>query len=109
MWVGGRSMRSLRRAIALGDGWVPFGLSHDEIAAMFSRVDKPERFEMVLATGAPLDPTADPAGSRAAVEQTRDAGATVATATIAARDAEHYCDQLAALASLARDAGVQIA
>ena len=108
MWVGGRSMRSLRRAIALGDGWVPFGLSRDEIAAMFSRVEKPERFEVVLSTGAPLDPIAHPSGSRAALEQTRDAGATVATANIAARDADHYCNQLAELATLARDAGVNL-
>lgn len=109
MWVGGRSMRSLRRAAALGDGWVPFGLSHDEIGAMLSRVETPDRFEVVLSTGAPLNPTADPSGSRAAVEQTRDAGATVATAGIAARDADHYCDQLAALAALAREAGVDLA
>ena len=26
MWVGGRTARSLRRAVELGDGWVPFGL-----------------------------------------------------------------------------------
>ncbi len=109
MWVGGRSMRSLRRAVALGDGWVPFGLSHEEIGAMLSRVETPDRFEVVLSTGAPLDPTADPAGARAAVEQTRAAGATVATAGIAARDADHYCEQLAALAALAREAGVDLA
>lgn len=108
MWVGGRSMRSLRRAVTLGDGWVPFGLSHGEIAAMFSRVTTPERFEVVLPTGAPLDPTTDPSGSRAAMEQTRDAGATVATASIAAHNADHYCDQLAALAALAREAGVEL-
>ena len=109
MWVGGRSMRSLRRAVSLGDGWVPFGLGHDEIATMLSRVPIPERFEVVLSTGAPLDPMADPSGSRAAVEQTREAGATVATASIAARDADHYCDQLAALAALARESGVDLA
>ena len=26
MWVGGRTYRSLRRAVELGDGWAPFGL-----------------------------------------------------------------------------------
>src|SRR5699024_1421530 len=34
MWVGGRSLRSLRRAVALGDGWVPFGLTPDRLEAM---------------------------------------------------------------------------
>ena len=32
IWVGGRTARSLRRALALGDGWIPFGLSHDAVA-----------------------------------------------------------------------------
>lgn len=27
IWVGGRTMRSLRRAVRHGDGWMPFGLS----------------------------------------------------------------------------------
>ena len=27
IWIGGRTSRSLRRAVELGDGWVPFGLS----------------------------------------------------------------------------------
>ena len=26
IWVGGRTLRSLRRAVALGDGWCPFGV-----------------------------------------------------------------------------------
>lgn len=109
MWVGGRSMRSLRRAVALGDGWVPFGLGHAEITMMLSRVARPEQFEVVLSTGAPLDPTADPYGARSAMEQTRKAGATVATATVTARSADHYCEQLAALAALARECGVDLA
>ena len=32
--VGGRTARSLRRAVELGDGWAPFGLRTDDIAAM---------------------------------------------------------------------------
>ena len=27
LWVGGRTFRSLRRAVALGDGWSPFAVS----------------------------------------------------------------------------------
>ncbi len=41
MWVGGRSRRSLRRAVTLGDGWVPFGLGHDEIAGLLARIGEP--------------------------------------------------------------------
>src|SRR3989442_551373 len=31
IWIGGRTARSLRRAIELADGWVPFGLSPEQI------------------------------------------------------------------------------
>ena len=31
LWVGGRTMRSLRRAVELGDGWAPFGLRTAEL------------------------------------------------------------------------------
>ncbi len=34
MWVGGRSFRSLRRAVELGDGWAPFGLRTSELETM---------------------------------------------------------------------------
>ena len=37
IWVGGRTARSLRRAVELADGWCPFGLGPDEIAAMLDR------------------------------------------------------------------------
>src|SRR5581483_3356271 len=37
IWIGGRTPRSLRRAVELGDAWVPFLLTHEEIAAMVSR------------------------------------------------------------------------
>ena len=108
MWVGGRSRRSLRRAVTLGDGWVPFGLGHDEIAGLLARVEMPDRFEVVLSTGTPLDPTADPDQSRTALERTREVGGTVATASIAARSADHFCDQLSALAELALEVGVEL-
>src|SRR5687768_15050627 len=34
MWVGGWTPRSLRRAVELGDGWVPFGLKPEDVASM---------------------------------------------------------------------------
>ena len=33
LWIGGRTGRSLRRAVELGDGWCPFGLRADDIAS----------------------------------------------------------------------------
>jgi alkanesulfonate monooxygenase SsuD/methylene tetrahydromethanopterin reductase-like flavin-dependent oxidoreductase (luciferase family) len=37
LWVGGRTARSLRRAVALGDGWAPFGLRTAELGEMLAR------------------------------------------------------------------------
>src|SRR4029453_13870248 len=33
IWLGGRTARSLRRALELGDGWDPFGLELEQLAA----------------------------------------------------------------------------
>ncbi|WFR73222.1 TIGR03619 family F420-dependent LLM class oxidoreductase [Prescottella defluvii] len=104
LWVGGRTMRSLRRAVDHGDGWVPFGLSIDELASMLGKVDAPAGFEVVLGAGAPLDPAGDRDRTARALERRRDAGATIASATVGATSATHYCDQLAAL----RDLGVEL-
>lgn len=100
-WVGGRSARSLRRAVDLGDGWVPFGLRPEEMGEMLRSVDLPDGFEAVLGPGRPLDPAGDPDRAVRALTRLRDAGATVVTATLAAESAEHYCEQLDALKSLA--------
>ena len=37
--VGGRALRSLRRAARLGDGWMPFGLRTAQIPDILARVD----------------------------------------------------------------------
>lgn len=101
IWVGGRTLRSLRRAVRLADGWMPFGLKASEIAAMLSRVEKPAGFEVVLPTGRAIDPIADPAGAANRLMRLRDAGATAVTCTVAAESASHYCEQLAALRAIA--------
>lgn len=99
IWVGGRTLRSLRRAVNLADGWIPFGLSATELQTMLSRVDIPVGFETVLPAG-PLDPIADPDRTRQRLVTLRDVGATAVTATVSAGSVDHYCDQLAALRDL---------
>lgn len=37
LWIGGRSERSLRRAIAFADGWDPFGLGLEELRVLLER------------------------------------------------------------------------
>jgi probable F420-dependent oxidoreductase len=100
LWVGGRTARSLRRAVELGDGWVPFGLRRSELAAMLQGAEPPPGFEVVLGAGRPLDPQADPDGARGGLERSREAGATIVNVTIAATSSKHYVEQLEALADL---------
>ncbi|MGW2664246.1 TIGR03619 family F420-dependent LLM class oxidoreductase [Nocardia tengchongensis] len=100
IWVGGRTRRSLRRAVTLGTGWVPFGLKADQISELLATVTVPEGFDIVLSPGAPLDPQGDEADSLRRLAALRDAGATHLTCTVRANDAGHYCEQLAALREL---------
>ena len=101
IWVGGQSMQSLRRAMRLADGWMPFGLPADRIAGMLADADTPTGFEIVLGTGRSLNPRDDPNGTRSRLAQLSTAGATVINCTVAAQSAQHYCDQLHALKDIA--------
>lgn len=95
LWVGGRSAGSLRRAVELADGWMPFGLAPGEVCEMLGGIDLPAGFEVLLS--ATVDPETDPVGSRARLQTLRDAGATAITCAVRADSAGHYCDQLARL------------
>jgi probable F420-dependent oxidoreductase len=100
MWVGGRTRRSLRRAVELGEGWMPFALAPDALRTMLDSVSIPTGFEVVLSTARALDPLGDPDGVRRALDALRDAGATSATCTVASRSAQDYCEQLVRLQEL---------
>ncbi|WP_305095383.1 TIGR03619 family F420-dependent LLM class oxidoreductase [Prescottella sp. R16] len=104
LWIGGRTLRSLRRAVAHGDGWVPFGLRLEDLQTMLGKVDVPDGLEVVLSAGGPLDPLGDRDRTLRALERRRDAGATVASASISATGPSHYREQLEAL----RDLGVEL-
>lgn len=100
IWVGGHTRRSLRRAIQLGDGWTPFGLSAATLTEYLGAVDLPEGFAVALSTP-PLDPIGSPQQTLDRLGRLVDLGATEVTASIAAHSAAHYQDQLRALAELA--------
>jgi len=101
IWVGGRTLRSLRRSVRLADGWMPFGLTDGRIAEMLAGVDLPADFEVVLPTARAVDPLGDPAGSRRRLRRLRSLGATAVTCAVAAESADQHCRQLAALRNLA--------
>jgi len=103
IWIGGRTRRSLRRAVELGDGWAPFGLSNDEIADALEHARHTDAWNersTPLDVGlqpAALDPSSDPAGARAAVDAARDAGATTLNLRFVHHSVDHYCEQLEAM------------
>ena len=98
-WVGGRSRRSLRRALELGDGWAPFGLKRTELAEWLDEVDRPEGFEVVAQPSAIVDPGAEPERTDELLGQWAEAGATVVDLHLVHHSLEHYLEQLHALAS----------
>lgn len=112
IWVGGRTGRSLRRAVRLADGWAPFGLGSDELAALLRRAaqtpewarrDRP--LEVVVQNRRPWDPTGEPEPVVGALRRARALGATHAAVRLVHHSATHYVEQLEALQGLAgRDA-----
>ncbi|MFJ6435551.1 TIGR03619 family F420-dependent LLM class oxidoreductase [Streptomyces sp. NPDC091416] len=101
LWIGGRTPRSLRRAVAFGDGWVPFGLPLERLGEMVRAASLPDGFEVVLSAGRPLDPSGDPDGAAEALRKVSEAGATLAGVSLTAGSASHYAEQLEALAAIA--------
>lgn len=101
--IGGHTARSLRRAVDLGDGWVPFGLSLDDLRTMLSARDLPDGFEVVLSPGRIVDPIGDTEGTKRRLARIHAAGATLVTTAVQATSVDHYCHQLEALAGLARE------
>jgi probable F420-dependent oxidoreductase len=116
IWVGGRTRRSLRRALELGDGWIPFGLAHDELKAMLGaapvaaeiarRADRAEGagpFELILAPEPALDPVGHPGAASATLEAYAELGATGLSLRFRHRSRDHYMEQLAAMAQVTAD------
>jgi probable F420-dependent oxidoreductase len=97
IWVGGRTLRSLRRAITLADGWTPFGIQPEQAQEWLARVDVPPGFEVVLGTETLLDPIDEPESVAAALRGLVAAGATIAAARLLHHSLAHYLEQLEAL------------
>lgn len=98
--IGGRTPRSLRRAVELGDGWVPFGLGVDQLTQMLSTRELPADFEVALSTSRMLDPDREPGACLDRLHRLQAAGATLLSTSLQAESAAHYCEQLEALARL---------
>jgi probable F420-dependent oxidoreductase len=106
-WIGGRTARSLRRAVELGDGWCPFWLNADKAAAFLARAAETEAWaardrplEVVLQTNRPIDPAGHPEEAAAVARQLEAAGATILSLRFVHHSVEHYVEQLEAMAEL---------
>jgi hypothetical protein len=97
LWIGGRTLRSLRRAASLADGWAPFGLTCEQAAGMLDRVEHSADFEVVLSPAKALDPSAEPAATVDELGRWVDAGATVVNPRVVHHSLDHYLEQLEAL------------
>lgn len=100
IWVGGRTLRSLRRAVTLADGWCPFGVSLDDVARWLEKMAPPTGFEVVLPPERPVDPLKAPAETVDTLGAVSACGATIFAARFVHHSLAHYLEQLAALAQL---------
>src|SRR5262249_33716456 len=103
IWLGGRTARSLRRALVFGDGWDPFGLELEQLEAMLARARtrrewqaRERPFDLVLPIDRLYDPveTADRAALAERCERYRLLGATILNLRLRHRSLEHYLEQL---------------
>jgi probable F420-dependent oxidoreductase len=108
LWVGGRTYRSLRRAVELGDGWAPFALRTEEISEMLSRVRETDAWaarespvDVILQNEHPLDPLGESERVADQLGRFAAAGATGVNVRFVHHSPAHYREQLAALAALA--------
>jgi probable F420-dependent oxidoreductase len=99
-WIGGRTPRSLRRAVELADGWCPFWLAAPQAAELLRRHELPAGFEVVLQTDKPLDPLGAPDAARATARAFVDAGATMLSLRFVHHSVAHYIEQLEAMVTL---------
>jgi probable F420-dependent oxidoreductase len=108
IWIGGRTARSLRRAVDLADGWTPFGLGTADLAAMLERARHSDAWarrerplDLVLQNERPFDPGAEPERVAARVSRFRELGATILNVRFVHHSLDHYTEQLAAMSELA--------
>jgi probable F420-dependent oxidoreductase len=100
IWVGGRTLRSLRRAVALADGWCPFAVAPAQAQEWLIQVDLPPNFEVVLPPTGRLDPINEPGRAQEILAETAAAGATIVMTGGLHTTIEAYLEHLEVLAAL---------
>jgi hypothetical protein len=108
VWVGGRTRRSLRRAISLGDAWMPFRLVEPELHKVLSDPEIIEQLaarstplELIFAPEPPIDPVGNPEETRAKLQGYVDLGATGLSLRFVHNSPAHFTEQIEATAEIA--------
>ena len=116
VWVGGRTQRSLRRALQLGDAWMPFGFKLDELTDLLTGAKVRDALDrrseeqggplrLILAPEPPIDPLGEPDRTAEFLASYVAIGATGFSVRFDHHSPAHYCEQMAALQSLVESAG----
>jgi len=116
VWVGGRTRRSLRRALDLGDAWMPFGFKLDELTQLLTQAEVLDALarrteehgrplKLILAPEPPIDPQGEPDRTAEFLASYVALGATGFSLRFEHHSPDHYCEQMAALRSLVEGAG----
>ena len=107
MWVGGRTGRSLRRAVELGDAWAPFGLRTAELGDLLDRARTTAAWEaralpleVILQNDRPWDPIDEPDRVADQLGRMKTIGASGLAVRLVHHSLDHYCEQLAALRAI---------
>ncbi|MDO6414558.1 LLM class F420-dependent oxidoreductase [Sphingomonas sp. BIUV-7] len=107
LWIGGRTKLSIQRAVELGDGWMPFGLSTEEMKVMIATAKASPAYEarerpldFVLPPQVRVDPVGAPEKAAEIIRGLFDAGATKLTLSFTADSTSHYLEQLEGVGSL---------
>jgi len=108
IWIGGRTVRSFRRATELGEAWMPFRLTLEELRAFFSRPSvqaigekRVEDFGLVLAPEPPIDPLASPTETVETLRSYQTVGATGFSLRFRQYSRSHFIEQMEAMMALA--------
>lgn len=107
LWIGGRSARSLRRAVELGDGWMPFGLDYAELAALIAKARelpswhaRSKPIELILRPPGLVDPIGQPEATAESLRQAFNIGASRVDLHITSASSAHFVEQLEAIAGM---------
>jgi probable F420-dependent oxidoreductase len=106
LWIGGRTKRSLRRALEFGDVWSPFSLSIEQMASWLAEAKTTDAWNkrkhpIDVAFVVQVDPLGDAGATRELLVRWRDLGVTHLSVRFVHSSRQHYLEQLEAMAELA--------